>query len=333
MDIWGLDQARRPVKTLRCLNVQWNRRYYEPGDFQVQLRACDWDTGIRYLDLRERPETGMVQKVETQRTVKGDFVLVGGYFLEGMLNWKALYPRVQASGNVSALCRSLVADRLTDVGITVSTGASLGGIAALDTLGEPLGDVTFALLRQQGLSQRIRMDDTTGALTYEVWQGMNRTQRQQSHPYAVFSQGFGTVDGLTLTQDSSDYRNFVIAAYADTTMALDCRTDLTEPVRSLYLDTGLTLTDGQAEADLLAAVRTRALTELARHPYQQSLNADTLQNNLFYRTDYDLGDLCDVRDDRLNLSFEARILEVNEVWKENAHTVTLEFGDESPTVG
>ena len=219
------------------------------------------------------------------------------------------------------------------MGITVSTGASLGGIAALDTLGEPLGDVTFALLRQQGLSQRIRMDDTTGALSYEVWQGIDRTQQQLSHPYAVFSQGFGTVDGLTLTQDSSDYRNFIIAAYADTTMALDCRTDLTEPVRSLYLDTGLTLTDGQAEADLLAAVRTRALTELARHPYQQSLNADTLQNNLFYRTDYDLGDLCDVRDDRLNLSFEARILEVNEVWKENAHTVTLEFGDESPTVG
>ena len=54
-------------------------------------------------------------------------------------------------------------------------------------------------------------------------------------------------------------------------------------------------------------------------------------NNLFYRTDYDLGDLCDVRDDRLNLPFEARILEVNEVWKENTHTVTLQFGDESLT--
>ena len=57
-----------------------------------------------------------------------------------------------------------------------------------------------------------------------------------------------------------------------------------------------------------------------------------LQNNSFYRRDYDLGDLCDVRNDRLQLAFEARIIEVSEVWKENTHTVTLQFGDKIPTV-
>ncbi len=330
MDFLGLNQSFLPVKTLRCINVQWNRRYYEAGDFQLQLRAGDWSADIAYLYTRERPETGMVQKVETEHTVKGDFVLVSGYFLEGMFNWKVVYPRRQGTGNLSAQCRTLAAAYMTDVGVTVPSAAVLGGDVTFDLLGTAFGNATYGMLKLQELSQRIRLDYETGTLRYEVWQGVNRTRSGGGAQYAAFCQGFGNVDTLTLTQDDSDYRNYAVAVYQSGTLTVDIRTDAAEPIRALYVSTGLSIADGQTQADFLASVRTAAQTELAKHVRVVNIDADVLQNHLFYLTDYDLGDCCDVRDDRLKLAFEARIIEVNEVWKENRHQVSLQFGNKIP---
>ena len=327
----GLDAALEPVRALRCVNIQWNRRYYEAGDFQLQLRAADFDPNIAYVYTPDRPETGMVQKVETEHTVKGDFVLASGFFLEGMLNWKAVYPRCFGMNNVSAQCRALIAQLMPDTGVTVPAGASLGGDVAFDWLGDPLGDASYALLKLQELSQRIRLDYEGKALSYELWQGVNRCQSQSENSFAVFSQGFGTVDALTLTRDSSAYRNYAVAAYDGGVLTVDLRNGSGEPCRSLYVDTGLSREENQTAEAFLAAVETGARAELARYPRVVNLDATVLQNNTLYRKDYDLGDKCDVRDDRLALAYEARIIEVNEVWKDNAHAVSLQFGDKIPT--
>ncbi len=332
MELLGLDAGFRPVKALVCINIQWNRRYYEAGDFQLQLRAADWDTAVAYVYTRERPETGMVEKIETEHNVKGDFVLVSGFFLEGMLNWKAIYPRCQAAGNLADECRALAAAYLADTGVTVPAAAPLGADAAFDAEGDLLGDVTYGLLRLQELGQRIRLDFRTGTLFYEVWRGLDRSQSQSENPYAVFSRGFGTVDTLTLTRDSSDYRNYAVAVYDGGALTVDVRADLAEPLRVLYVDTGLAAEEGQTQEAFLAAVRTAAFQALNSRARILNIDANVLQNNLRYLADYDLGDKCDVMDDRLQLAFEARVVEVNEVWKNNAHTVGIQFGDKLPTV-
>jgi len=331
IDIMGLDADLRPVRALQCINIQWNRRYYEAGDYQLQLLAADYDESIAYVYTPARPETGMVEKVETEHNIKGDFVLISGFFLEGMLNWKAIYPRYAGTGNLSGACRALVTAHMTELGVTVADGETLGTDTIFDITGDPLGDVTYDMLSLQQLSQRIRLDYEKSAMLYEIWQGLNRTQSQSQYPYAVFSQGFGTVDALTLTRDSSDYRNYAIAAYDGGTLTVDLRTDAAEPRRTLYVDTGLSEDGDLNGASFLSAVETAARTELARHAKLVNIDAAVLQGNTHYLTDYDLGDLCDVRDDRLALSFEARIVEVNEVWKNNTHTVTLQFGDKIPT--
>jgi hypothetical protein len=330
VELIGLDAGFSPVKALRCLNIQWNRRYYEAGDYALQLRAADWDDTIAYVYAPDRPETGMVEKVEAGRTLKGDFVEVGGFFLEGMLNWKAVYPRLQAAGNAAGLCRALAAAHLTDAGVTVADGAPLGGDTAVDLLGDPLGDATYAMLKAQALSQRIRLHYETEALLYEVWQGLDRTQSQSENPYAVFSRSMGTADELTLTRDDSAWRNYAVAAYEGGVLEADLRTDAAQPKRVLYLDTGLGREDGQTEEAFLSAVRTAAETALGERTRILNVEATALQRNLLYRTDYDLGDLCDVRDDRLSAAFEARIIEADEVWKNNEHTVSLQFGDKIP---
>ncbi|NLI21749.1 MAG: hypothetical protein GX418_09405 [Clostridiales bacterium] len=328
MEFIGLDAARQTVRTLRLLHMQWNRRYYEAGDFALQMRAADWDTAIAYVCAAGRPETGMVEKVETERTLKGDFVNVSGYFLEGMLNWKIVYPRYSGEGNVPQACRALVRALMGDTGVLAPEGEPLGQAALLDIEGDRLGDAAYAALRAQELGQRIRL--IGDQFLYEVWQGTDRTQSQTANPYAVFSRGFGTVDSLTLTRDTSALRNCALAVYEGGQLTVDLRAG-TEPQRMLYVETGLAQEEGQTEAAFLAAVEAQARAELAEYPAIVNIDATALQRNIRYGVDYDLGDRCDVRDDTLGLSFEARIIEANEVWKTNEHTVSLQFGDKLPT--
>ncbi|HNW87680.1 MAG TPA: hypothetical protein PKJ47_12170 [Candidatus Limiplasma sp.] len=167
-------------------------------------------------------------------------------------------------------------------------------------------------------------------MRYTVWQGLDRTQSQNVNPYAVFSQSFGTVDSLTLTRDSSAYRNGAVVLYEGGVVNLDLRASSQEPKRLLYIDTGLSAAENQTAAQLLAVVQAEGRKQLAEYPKLVSIDATVLQSNFLYLRDYDLGDKCDVQDDRLKQAFESRIIEVQEVWKENAHTVTLVFGDKLP---
>lgn len=331
MEWIGLDEGFRPVGALRCLNVQWNRRYYEAGDFMVQLRAADFDAGVRYVYAPQRPETGMVEKVETERSIKGDFVLLSGFFLEGMLSWKAVYPGVTATGNVAEACRGLVAAHMADTGVAVAAGPVPAGDGFVSANGEPLSEVTYGALAQLEMGQRVRLDYAGESLHYEVWQGLDRTQSQTANPYAVFSQQFGTVDALLMTRDTSGVRNYAIALYENGVVGVDVRASAQVPARVLVLDTGLTLSQWQSPIALRQAAQAAARAELARRAEVLNIDATVLQTHLAYLRDYDLGDRCDVRDDRLRMAFEARITEVNEVWKDGAHAVTLQFGNRIPT--
>ena len=327
----GLDKDLRPVGMLPCIHIQWNRRYYEAGDFTLQLRAVDFNASIVYVYTFDRPETGRVAKVETEHTIKGDLVQVSGFFLEGALNWKIVWPRAFGEGNLADACRALVAFHMVDTGVTVPSGVSMGDVAAFDVTGEPLGTTTYALLRLQSLSQRIRLDYSAGTMVYEVWQGLDRTQGQSTNAYAVFSQSFGTADEVILTTDDSAWRNVAIATYEGGAITVDVRAEEALPARVLFVQTGLALESGQTQAALLSAVRAQALVALSAYGQLVNIEATVLQANIRYLVDYDLGDLCDVRDDRLGLAFEARIVEVNEVFKQNTHTVSLTFGDKLPT--
>ena len=334
MELLGLDSSYTRVKSLKCTNIQWNRRYYEAGDFQLEMLISDWDTEIAYIFTHDRPEMGLVEKVETEHTLKGDFVLVSGFFLEGMLNWKITNPKHSSTGNVCAACKGLVSNLMADTGVTVPTETDIGNSEPFDSENEPLGAATYAALKKQELSQQIVFDYDTETLQYSIWQGLDRTQSQSANTYAAFAQNFDNVDDLTLTQDTSGMKNYVVVQYTlnneEMTMEIDLR-DSSEPKRILFIQSPVTQEDGQSDADYQDAVESDARTQMEDYEAVLNLDADVLQRNLLYLTDYDLGDKCDIRDERLGLAFEARIIEINEVWKNNEHSVGVQFGNKIPT--
>lgn len=71
-------------------SLMWHRCYYQPGDFLLQVKASDYDSSWAYVYCDDRPETGIIQKVEYDDSYTGptgdDTVLLSGFFLESILS-------------------------------------------------------------------------------------------------------------------------------------------------------------------------------------------------------------------------------------------------------
>ena len=91
LEVFAVDaDMNRATGSIPYKSLQWNRRYYEPGQFSMVVPADMYDDSWRYILCDDRPETGIVQKVEftdSATTYDGiDEVTVSGFFLEQVLN-------------------------------------------------------------------------------------------------------------------------------------------------------------------------------------------------------------------------------------------------------
>ena len=81
---------QRATGSIPYTSLMWDRKYYEPGSFLMELPANVYDPSWAYVYTDERPETGIIQKVEysdTATTAGGvDTVVLSGFFLEHELN-------------------------------------------------------------------------------------------------------------------------------------------------------------------------------------------------------------------------------------------------------
>lgn len=91
LEVFALDRnLDRATGSIPYTSLIWKRRYTRPGEFQIAVPANIYETNWKYIYSDDRPELGIVQKVEfsdTSHTPDGiDTVTLSGFFLEAMLN-------------------------------------------------------------------------------------------------------------------------------------------------------------------------------------------------------------------------------------------------------
>ena len=90
LEIFALDKNfNRLTGSLPYRSLQWNRRYYEPGQFEVHVPSSIYSPDWAYIYTEDRPETGIIQKREytDDSEVPGgdDTIRLVGYFTERWL--------------------------------------------------------------------------------------------------------------------------------------------------------------------------------------------------------------------------------------------------------
>lgn len=344
MNLALMDKDFNIVKYISFINLQWIRRYYEPGEFNVQLPASEYDSSAVYLFTKDRPEVGLIQKRQYADGYDGKVMQLSGYFYEYKLNDKITYPRFNASGNIETVARTIISTYKEDIPILQLGKANdplLGSSITKESTGDGLATVIYELLQTQELSIRCLYDYVNNSMSAVVWQGKDRTQDQDVNSFVVFSEGFRNMQNEEIIIDNSNFKNYAVVIgngrYEEGNqieVIVDLRSNKNVYAQKLYVDqTGQTYDETKQTLDeFKEQLRQAGIEELAKYTDITSVSFDTIDRGLTYMKDYDLGDKCDVVLDSIGESYTVRIIEVTEVFKENKHTISLQFGNKVPTV-
>lgn len=336
MDIYALDADFNLVSVgIPYSNLQWTRKYYESGDFQLQLSSKVYDTSWKYIGTADRPELAMIEA--SQVTGESDVdILLSGYFCEKMLDDKTCYPRyigdfTSTESSVRAIFQTYKSN--LPIELAPANDPLIGDRTQSDFSDDLLGQKLYSILESRESSYRVRYDYVENKLMFEVWQGLDRTQSQDANPQQTFSSEFGNLVSWSANLDDSAYRNYAIIpcnANDDGKEQNTYYVDLSEGGyrKEIVFDMrGSKPEEGQTMAAFKESIEQEGLEKLLSYAKVEDI---TIQQagNVGYMTDFDLGDKCDVILTDVGLQMETRIVEVQEVFKaDGGHTVSIGLGN------
>lgn len=339
MEIMALNKDFVPegAARLRYFDLSWNRKYYETGQFSVQIKASDYSSDMKYIYSKDRPELGMIQGVEYSDD--DGMVVLSGFFYEKKLADKIVYPMFSQYGTREKFVASVVEEYKSDIPrlSVVAYEDSDEKIQKQET-GGSLESVAYATLKVEEKSYRCVYDYENDVINFEIYQGIDRTQEQTENNFVTFSRGFRNIKNVSAKNDNSNFKNyFVVAGNGEGSDRIFVIVDLSggDYQQQLFVDCKNEMydPDEQTLEEYRAALYQKGLEKAKEYVDIHNVEFDADVNaGARYLEDYDLGDKCDVVLDDIQQSYEARIIEIYEVWNSGKHTVTLTFGDKIPTL-
>lgn len=94
------DKEMNLLEPIESIEITWNRKWTEAGDFTIYTIANEWNDKIKYINIDGRPETGIVKKIVIEEKIEGTFLTAKGYFLEKLIDL------VQARENSNVFAKS-----------------------------------------------------------------------------------------------------------------------------------------------------------------------------------------------------------------------------------
>ena len=339
MDIYALDYKFDLVSIgIPYSNLQWTRRYYEAGEFMVELPLSVYDASWKYIGTSDRPELGVIQKIEQYG--EGDVnILLSGFFCEKLLDDDVCYPRYKGNAaNTETAVRNIFTkyyrnDGELDIQLAKINNPPLGDRTQSDFSDDELGKKLYSILESRECSFRIEYSFEDNVFYFKVWQGKDRTQSQNKNSFQVFSTEFGNIVDKSTVFDSSDYKNYAyIPVNAnDNGVERDCfYVQLVDNDRkkAIVIDMRASVPgEDQSYSDFRDSCIQEATEILLSYAKVEDIDI-VLAGNKGYMLDYDLGDKCDVVLTDIGIQMETRIVEVLEVFKaDGGHEVTLGLGN------
>lgn len=357
-NVIALDEDFEILALLRYTNIQWSRKYFECGTFSVQIPLEQYDSRIKYIYTKDRPEMGKVTQINYVNNQQYKYVALSGYFLENELNRMVVYPK-QNNGNITSdpgwvegidkaedlaftffnAFKSITFTQngssvTFDCGVVAGTSQGRGNTSDHLREGEYLGDQIYKILKNSGLSYRVDYDFDTSKKTFEVWEGKNRTEEQTVNNPVTFSTRYGNIREPDVLIDNTAWKTGCIGCNSVSNNGSTTNynhviinpTDEANMNSFLFLKSAVRLEDYSSTSAFYDAMDAESLKELEGFVQTINVTFDSMEGSYEYMTDFDLGDVCNLEITEINISAEARLIGCYEVVKDGVWTMTMEFG-------
>lgn len=330
MNVFGLNSNFETQTLLSPINIQWNRKYYDFGDFEILIPLNQYDENCKYIYLQDHNEIGIIQKVDYSIESGKKQITLSGFFAEKMTDDKITYPVYNGNNTAEYVAREIFSTYKSDLPITLGTFNNLGSNLKVQSTGSELGKKIFEILRDQELSFKVIYDFDLATLKFEVWQGLDRTQSQSVNNPVVFNSAYnGIVSGLFVS-DSSNLKNYAVVGgegEGDARIYYTADKSSGGYKKILFVDARDIRQEEYSLTDYQALLSQRGFEKLEEYEIEETMTAKISPEIYTYKTDYDLGDKVDIIFPDINKQIEARIISVYEVYKENQEIIEIELGN------
>lgn len=343
MDLYFLDAQFEPVTGAVdvCSSIVWSERYFENGTFTLhfpkELLPSVYDavyvrTGVE----NGRIKCGRIAYVLTDDEEESGGCELGGTLLESLLDDRVLAGKGCYTGTLTGAVCAAVADNLRDCGVVLGDSAVIDDAVSLTYEWDTLSEWLYSVLRPFGASYRIELDPDKNVPVFRIVQGLDRSSgvgdtltESYNTWQAVFSTSFGNIASIRFERDTSGLKNLVYVEGSDGTVVTVDRSG-GKPKREMYRTVSdVKRTDFATDTAYTAALRMRGTEILANYSEVFHIAAETDTGvSPTYGVDYALGDICDVADDALGLSFGMRLTAVDDVTENGTRTLYPSFGEE-----
>lgn len=204
MQFMALNENFVLITPLAPTLVQWNRKYYECGDFEIQISHEQYSNDMKYIYTKDRPEIGIINKViydEEKTTLKG-------FFLNKLLDDKIVYPTYYGSGEITQVLMRMINANREDIRID---GFNLlnGNKVDFQSTGDELGKKLYEILATQEMSYNLSYDYQQDNFIFSFIKGKDKTIGDD---IVTFSTKFKNLIEPVLNEDDSEYKNYALIA-------------------------------------------------------------------------------------------------------------------------
>lgn len=322
-------------------SLRWRAKYFEPGEFELHT-SPDYFGLVKYgqIVLRDDRKDGAV--VEGIQVQTGDLVITGR-FLAAKLADAGVRDVYNINGTIEAAMRKMVAEQYGRTQRTLSIKLPQAGeytpTIQAQISRKNLLTVTEALARAGGLGYRVFADVDARCLYFEVYNGVDRTVRQEENNRVVFSDGvdddgYNNVDDPKYTENYTNAKNYALVygeGEGDTRICVEVDETNGADRRELLVDARDLQQGDQSAAEYRAALAQRGRDKLKENQPTAALETGIKSTSQFaYMVDWQLGDIVTGQITAWGMETDQRITEVEEVYESNALTVTPTLGTPAP---
>ena len=338
MELIFLDRNFRPVSAPldSCVSLIWSRRYFECGTFSAKFPADKIKpySGAVYV---YNPDAGECARIDSLSVDESEGATYSGRMLESLLCDRIIEGKASLSGSAEDIVREVVSANAIDArpieGLSLGELCGLTNSVTFETDYDNLSEWIYGVLKPYGASYRMDFDLSSG-IVFSVVKGVNRCSDQTENGRVLFSADFENISSLEFEYTDADMKNVAYVCGGDGTVVKAVDPDTTEDEidqrRELFIRADdIKLENFPRRIDYERNLMLRGMAALRNYGTVFSVKGEALPfAALRYRSDYDIGDLCEVYIKSLGRRCRTRIVSVDEVWENGCKRVVTYFGDE-----
>ena len=318
-------------------SLRWRPMYDKPGEFELHTSPSLFsqvENGQLILRPDRPKETVKVEGI----TIEDGDLIITGRFLSCILEDAGITSVYNFDCPITEAMEKLVAEQYGRVRrklpLTVKAATGITTPIQCQVSLKNLLTVLQAMAKAGGLGFRVYADPEEQALYFEIYEGVDRTEGQENNARVTFSDVYFNIDKPHYTENEANYKNYAIVCGAGEGMNRTIvEVDRTngEDRRELLVD-ARDLSQGEQTAAQYAAVLTqRGNDKLDEHNRIQSFEAGIKSSSQFrYTVDWNLGDIVTGKQTEWGVAMDQRVTEVEEVYENDAITVTPTLGTPAP---